>query len=91
VGVTLAWQFAFFAIATDPMRFRPLVIPSIFEKLTYVVAMVVLYLQNRITDIQLSVGAPNALLCLLFVIVFFQTRPDVVSKTKESNIFGGIR
>ena len=60
MGVTLAWQFAFFAIATDPMRFRPLVIPSIFEKLTYVVAMVVLYLQNRITDIQLSVGAPDA-------------------------------
>jgi hypothetical protein len=31
VGVTLAWQIAFAFIATDPVRFRPLMIPCIFE------------------------------------------------------------
>jgi hypothetical protein len=33
VGLALAWQIAFLFIATDPARYRPLMIPSIFEKL----------------------------------------------------------
>ena len=28
VGTALAWQIAFFFIASDPVRFRPLMIPS---------------------------------------------------------------
>src|SRR5712691_7809563 len=35
-SVTLAWQFAFFVIASDPARFRPLMPPAIAEKLTNV-------------------------------------------------------
>jgi hypothetical protein len=34
VGVALAWQVAFIVIATDPARFRPLMIPSILEKVS---------------------------------------------------------
>jgi hypothetical protein len=33
VGLALAWQIAFFFIAIDPVRYRPLMIPSMFEKL----------------------------------------------------------
>jgi len=32
VGIGLAWQVAFIIIATDPVRFRPLMIPCILEK-----------------------------------------------------------
>jgi hypothetical protein len=32
-GLGLAWQVAFFVIARDPLRFRPIMIPSILEKL----------------------------------------------------------
>jgi hypothetical protein len=35
-AVTMAWQVAFFVIAKDPIRFRPLMIPSALEKLAYV-------------------------------------------------------
>ena len=31
VGVTRAWQIAFLLIATDPTRFRPLMIAAIIE------------------------------------------------------------
>ena len=71
-GVTLAWQFAFFVIASDPVHFRPMIIPSVVEKLSYVIAVVVLYSQSRISAVQLSTGAPDALLCLLFAIAFFK-------------------
>ena len=32
VGVALAWQFAFFVIGKDPVRFRLIMIPSVLEK-----------------------------------------------------------
>ena len=75
VGVTLAWQFVFLLIATDPARFRPMIIPAVLEKLSYVIAIVVLYAQNRITVVQLSTAVPDGLLGLLFVIGFLKTRP----------------
>jgi hypothetical protein len=33
--VTLAWQLAFFILAKDPVRFRPMIIASIAEKVLY--------------------------------------------------------
>ena len=47
VGLALAWQFAFFFIATDPARFRPLMLPSMFEKFSFGIGVVVLVLQGR--------------------------------------------
>jgi hypothetical protein len=47
VGVGLAWQVAFIIIATDPVRFRPLMIPSILEKASFGAAVIVLVLQGR--------------------------------------------
>jgi hypothetical protein len=35
VGVGLAWQIAFFVIARDPIRLRPMMIPAVIEKFTY--------------------------------------------------------
>jgi hypothetical protein len=34
-GAGLAFQFVFFVIATDPVRFRPVIIPSVIEKFAY--------------------------------------------------------
>lgn len=74
VGVALAWQFAFFVIATDPVRFRPMIIPAVLEKLGYVLAVLVLYLQGRGSLVQ-SIGAgPDALFGVLFAMAFFKLR-----------------
>jgi VanZ family protein len=43
----LAWQFAFFIIATDPARYRPRMIVSVFEKFSYGIAVVLLVIQHR--------------------------------------------
>ncbi|MGA2741465.1 MAG: hypothetical protein ABSG65_29025 [Bryobacteraceae bacterium] len=73
-GVGLAWQFAFFIIASDPARFRPMIIPSLLEKASYVGALVALYLQGRISPVQAATGAPDALLAVLFVTALVKTR-----------------
>src|SRR6202049_1671590 len=76
-GAALAWQIAFFLIAKDPVRHRPLMIPSVFEKLSYGAAVVVLVLQHRMHPTDLGFGAVDLLLGILFVVAYFKTRPRI--------------
>ena len=75
VSVGLAWQLAFIIIAHDPVRFRPMIIPSIIEKFGYGASLIVLYLQHRLHSSDLTLAAADLLLGILFVIAFFTTRP----------------
>jgi hypothetical protein len=73
VGAGLAWQIAFMIIATDPARFRTLMIACVVEKFSYGAALTVLYLQLRLHPSDLTFGAVDLLLGVLFVIAFFKT------------------
>jgi hypothetical protein len=75
IAVTLAWQIAFLAIASDPGRFRLFMLPAVVEKVGYVFTLVVLYAQRRLTMSQLAVGVPDLGLGALFIIAFFRTVP----------------
>jgi hypothetical protein len=73
VGLALAWQFAFFFIATDPARFRPLMLPSMFEKFSFGIGVVVLVLQGRTHSSDLVFAATDLLLGILFVLAYVKT------------------
>lgn len=73
VGVGLAFQFVFLVIALNPIRFRPMMIPSMLEKFLYVGALIVLHLQGRLAAHQLAFAGTDLLLGLLFVAAFFRT------------------
>ncbi len=73
VGLALAWQFAFLFIATDPARYRPLMLPSMFEKFSYGIAVVVLVLQGRTRSSDLVFAATDLLLGGLFVLAYLKT------------------
>jgi len=77
VGVALAWQFAFIVIATDPVRHRPLMIPSILEKVSYGAPVIVLVLQGRMHQSDLVFAGTDLLLGVLFLIAFFKTSSRV--------------
>jgi hypothetical protein len=81
VGVALSWQIAFLLIGRDPARFRPLMIPSVLEKLTYNTAIVVLVVQNRTRASDLVFAGTDFLLGVLFVIAYFATRPSISQTT----------
>lgn len=74
VGVGLAWQIAFLIIATDPARFRPLMIACMVEKFTYAASLTVLYLQGRLHPTDLTFGAVDFLFGVLFSIAFLGTK-----------------
>jgi hypothetical protein len=77
-GSALAWQIAFFFIATDPARHRPLMIPSVLEKLSYGAAVVVLVLQGRMHPPDLVFAGTDLLLGFLFVVAYRKARPRLV-------------
>ncbi len=73
VGVTLAWQIAFLIIATDPRRYRPLMIAAMVEKFVYVATLTALYASGALQFGQFAVAAPDFVLGLLFVASFVKT------------------
>jgi hypothetical protein len=74
-GAALAWQFAFFVIGTNPVRFRPMMIPSVVEKLTYGIAVLVLYGQKRISFGDMALGVVDLVFALLFLLAFIKVVP----------------
>jgi hypothetical protein len=73
VGVALVWQFAFLIISTDPVRFRPLMIAAIFEKLAYSVPLLILISQKRTSPNDLIFAGIDLVLCMLFVMAYLRT------------------
>ena len=73
VSVGLAFQIAFFFIARDPIRLRPMMIPSMIEKFGGGGTFVILYLQHRLTPGDLGLGCIDLLFGVLFVAAFLKT------------------
>jgi hypothetical protein len=73
LGVTLSWQVGFLAIARDPARFRPMMIPAVLEKATFGFAAVALVLMGRAPGIVLALGLFDLTLGVLFMVSFLKT------------------
>jgi len=73
-GVSLAWQVAFYVISTDPSRYRAFMIPSVIEKLTYGIAVVLLVMQQRTRSSDLVFGCLDLLFGVLFVVAYIRAR-----------------
>lgn len=73
VAVAMAWQIAFLIIGSNPVRFRPLMIPSMLEKFAHVTNLVVLESLSRISVTDFQAALPDCVLGLLFVAAFVKT------------------
>lgn len=74
IGVALAWQVAFLIIARDPVRYRLLMIPAVLEKISFGIAAVVLFTQQRLPMMVLPFALIDLLLAILFAWAFVVTR-----------------
>jgi hypothetical protein len=70
VGVTLAWQLLFFAIARQPIRLRPVIPFAVLEKLSFGIGAMLLYRQNRLDHNDLWFGGIDLMLAVLFVVAW---------------------
>jgi len=76
VGVGVAWQLAFLVISTDPVRYRPLMLPSIVEKATFGSAAWILYMQQRVVGLTAAFATIDLALGVLFAMSFLATRGE---------------
>lgn len=74
VGITLVYQIIFLMISREPVRYRPLMVVSVLEKLAWGVAAIVLFQQQRVSGTTLGFGGIDLLFGALFIVAFFLTR-----------------
>lgn len=72
-GVTLSWQLMFLVIGSDPIRFRPAMIPALAEKATFAIAIPILYGLDRVTFAWVGFASMDGTWFILFVIAYLRT------------------
>ena len=75
IGLALTWQLLFILLSTDPVRYRLMMIPSMFEKVVFVIPVAILYYQQRVSPVMFGVSLVDLLLGVLFVIAYVKTAP----------------
>ena len=86
VMVALTWQVAFLFIAVNPVRLRPMMIPAMLEKFTYVVTVFVLYRQGRMHASDLVFDVADLILGLLFVVAFLKTKSAALAGQNSTRV-----
>jgi hypothetical protein len=76
LGVCLAWQFLFLVIASDPVRFRPAMLPAMLEKASFAVAIPVLYALGRVPAVWVGFASMDAVWLVLFAAAYLRTPKD---------------
>ena len=72
LGIGIAWQIAFLIIAQDPVRFRAMIIPSVLEKFSFGIAVIVLFCEKRMPDMMLAAGIVDLMWGALFVVAWWR-------------------
>lgn len=73
IGVTLAWQVLFVLLSTDPVRYRLMMLPAILEKASYGLAVIGLFIQQRVPVIILGFALLDLIIGLMFLIAYWRT------------------
>jgi hypothetical protein len=73
LAVTMAWQFAFLVIGSDPGRLRMLMLPGMIEKFGYVLTIVVLWVNGYAAASDALLAVPDCMLGILFGVAFVRT------------------
>lgn len=70
VGVAAAFQLVFLIIATDPPRFRPMMLAGVVEKFSFGFACFVLLAVGRVDPAVAVFGGIDLVLGILFIIAY---------------------
>lgn len=76
ICVAVAWQILFLVLSRDPVRFRPMMIPAMLEKIGFPIAVVILYLQGRLAPTIFVPASADVILLILFFISYQKTATD---------------
>ncbi len=70
LGVAVAWQVLFLIVSRDPYRFRPMMIPSVLEKLGFGVAVLILFSAGQVSAGPMLSGCLDLVFAALFAYAY---------------------
>ena len=73
ICVAVAWQVLFLVLSRDPVRYRPMMIPAMLEKIGFPIAVVILYLHGRLDPTIFIPASADLILLVLFVTAYRKT------------------
>jgi hypothetical protein len=73
IGIAVAWQLVFLVLSRDPVRYRPLMLPAIVEKVSFGIPVAILYLLQRVSGFILGAAMIDSFLGVLFLIAYLRT------------------
>ncbi|HEX8177688.1 MAG TPA: hypothetical protein VF543_21545 [Pyrinomonadaceae bacterium] len=73
IGVAVAWQLLFLILARDPVRYRLMMIPTILEKASFGIPVLILFALSRVGPMMLGAGIIDLILGTLFAISYAKT------------------
>jgi len=73
IGVAVAFQLVFIIISTDPVKYRPLMLAAVVEKLSFAIACGLLLASGRLAGTIIMGAAIDAVLGALFAFAWFRT------------------
>jgi hypothetical protein len=76
VCIVVAFQLVFLTIASDPVKYRTLMLVSLVEKFPFVIAVGVLFLQSRVGWQMLAAGSIDAFWGVMFLISYLRINSD---------------
>lgn len=72
IGVALAFQIVFLIIATDPVKYRPLMLAGIVEKFVFVIPTFCLYWQGKVAGSIVAGASLDLFWGILFVVSYWK-------------------
>jgi len=79
VGVAVAFQVLFLLIAREPLRLRPAIIPSILEKLSFGIPVLILNARGEAPLSMTAGGAIDLVLAVLFTVAYVRLGREVTA------------
>jgi len=76
VFLNICWQILYLFLSSDPVRYRPMMIPAFLAKASGTVVLIWLYLQGRVSGQWLAIGAVDGVFAILFLVAFLATRSE---------------
>jgi hypothetical protein len=76
VCLDICWQILYLFLCSDPVRYRPMMIPAFLAKVSGTVALTWLYLLGRVSSQWIAIGTVDGIFAVLFLAAFWATRNE---------------
>ena len=81
VFLDICWQILYLILSSNPVRFRPMMIPAFLAKASGTAALAWLYLAGRVSGQWIAIGAVDGVFAVLFLVAFWRTRSELRDRT----------